>query len=105
MALLLVASSCSDDSSSDSIVIASIEGRELTRGQLDDLLPDGDNTVDTRVATTVSEWLLAQVVEFELEQRGFGPTERNGLRASSSSSYAGSAATTPRRSSSPTRMR
>ena len=49
MALLLVASSCSDDSSSNSIVIASIEGRELTRGQLDDLLPDGDNTVDTRV--------------------------------------------------------
>ena len=46
VALLLVASSCGSDSSSDSTVIASIAGRELTRGQLDDLLPDGDNTVD-----------------------------------------------------------
>jgi len=76
VALLLVASSCGSDSSSDSTVIASIAGRELTRGQLDDLLPDGNNTVDTRVASTVSEWLLAQVVEFELERRGFGPTEQ-----------------------------
>ncbi len=74
VALVLLATSCGSDSGSDGTVIASINGRELTRGQLDDLLPDGDNTVDTRVASTVSEWLLAQVVEFELEQRGFAPT-------------------------------
>ena len=75
VALALVATSCGSGSGSDGTVIASINGRELTRGQLDDLLPDGDNTVDTRVASTVSDWLLAQVVEFELEDRGFGPTE------------------------------
>lgn len=75
VALALVATSCGSDSGSDGTVIASVNGRELTRGQLDDLLPDGDNTVDTRVASTVSDWLLAQVVEFELEDRGFGPTE------------------------------
>ena len=73
--LALVATSCGSDGGTDGTVIASVNGRELTRSQLDDLLPDGDNTVDTRVASTVSDWLLAQVVEFELEDRGFGPTD------------------------------
>lgn len=75
LALALVASSCGSGSESDGTVIASINGRELTQGELDDLLPDGDNTVDTRIASTVSDWLLAQVVEFELDARGYGPTE------------------------------
>ena len=75
LALALVAGSCGSDGGSDGTVVASVNGRELTRGQLDDLLPDGANTVDTRVASTVSDWLLAQVVEFELEDRGFGPSD------------------------------
>lgn len=75
LALALLSSACGSSSGSDGTVIASVNGRELTRGQLDDLLPDGENTVDTRIASTVSDWLTAQVVEFELADRGYGPTD------------------------------
>ena len=75
LVLALVASACGSGSSSDGTVVASVNGRELTRGQLNDLLPDGDNTVDTRIASTVHDWLTAQVVEFELVDRGYAPTE------------------------------
>lgn len=76
LALALTAAACGSGSESDGTVVASINGRELTRGQLDDLLPDGDNTVPTRIASTVSTWLLSQALEFELADRGWEPTDK-----------------------------
>lgn len=76
LAVVVLAGACGGSSEGDATVVASINGRELTRGQLDDLLPDGDNTVASRVAGTVSTWLVAQAVEFELADRGYEPTEK-----------------------------
>ena len=73
----VLAVSCGGSSGGgDGTVVASIDGRTLTRGQLEQLLPDGDNTVDTWVAATVSSWLLAQAIEAELADRGYAPTEK-----------------------------
>lgn len=68
MSIALLATACG--SSSDSAEAASINGRMLTGADLDRLLPSGDATVPSRVATTVEGWLLAQAVEFEVQERG-----------------------------------
>ena len=59
------------------MVVASIADRELTQGELDDLLPDGDNTVPERVATIVESWLTTQAVEFEIADRGYPVTDED----------------------------
>lgn len=84
VALSVFAAACGDDGSdsvgigdSDSSVIASLADRELTSGMLDDLLPDGDNTVPSRIATVVESWLVAQALELELDDRGFSITDED----------------------------
>ena len=57
-------------------VIASLADRELTAGMLDDLLPDGSNTVPSRIAT-VESWLVANALELELAERGFPITDED----------------------------
>lgn len=52
-------------------VVASVADRELTVGELDDLLPDGSNTVPSRIASVVETWMIAQALELELADRGF----------------------------------
>lgn len=76
LAVAALAGACGGSGESDGTIVASIGDRDLTRGQLDDLLPDGDNTVASRVANTVSTWLVAQAVELELADRGYEPTEK-----------------------------
>lgn len=58
-------------------VIASLADRELTAGMLDDLLPDGSNTVPSRIATVVESWLVANALELELTERGFPITDED----------------------------
>ena len=58
-------------------VIASIADRELSAGMLDDLLPDGRNTVPSRIATVVESWLVANALELELAERGFPITDED----------------------------
>jgi peptidyl-prolyl cis-trans isomerase C len=58
-------------------VIASIADRELSAGMLDDLLPDGRNTVPSRIATVVESWLVANALELELDERGFPITDED----------------------------
>lgn len=58
-------------------VIASLADRELTAGMLDDLLPDGSNTVPSRIATVVESWLVANALELELAERGFLITDED----------------------------
>ena len=58
-------------------VIASLADRELTAGMLDDLLPDGSNTVPSRIATVVESWLVANALELELAERGFPITDED----------------------------
>ncbi|MEC7145768.1 MAG: peptidylprolyl isomerase [Actinomycetota bacterium] len=58
-------------------VIASLADRELTAGMLDDLLPDGSNTVPSRIATVVESWLVAHALERELAERGFPITDED----------------------------
>lgn len=58
-------------------VIASLADRELTAGMLDDLLPDGSNTVPSRIATVVESWLVANALELELVERGFPITDED----------------------------
>ncbi len=58
-------------------VIASIADRELSAGMLDDLLPDGKNTVPSRIATVVESWLVANALELELDERGFPITDED----------------------------
>ena len=82
LAVALLAAACGGDAESDGTVIASVADRELTQGQLDDLLPDGDNTVPSRVASTVESWLTAQVVELEIADRGFPVTDEDRQTAS-----------------------
>ena len=79
LAIALVAAACGSDSdtASDNTVVASLADREFTRSQLDDLLPDGDNTVASRIASVVEAWLLAQAVELELGDRGFPITDED----------------------------
>ena len=78
LAVALLAAACGGDSgTSDTTVVASIADRELTRSQLDDLLPDGDNTVPERVAGIVESWLTAQAVEFEIAERGYPVTDED----------------------------
>jgi len=77
LAVAVLAVGCGDSSTvEDDTVVASIVDRSLTRAQLDSLLPDGDNTVDSWVAATVSSWLLAQAIEAELVARGYAPTDK-----------------------------
>ncbi|MEM9519853.1 MAG: peptidylprolyl isomerase [Actinomycetota bacterium] len=78
LAVALIASACGDDSGSPSgPVIASLADREFTQGELDSLLPDGDNTVPTRIASVVESWLAAQAVELEVADRGYPVTEED----------------------------
>ena len=58
-------------------VIASIADRELSAGMLDDRLPDGRNTVPSRIATVVESWLVANALELELDERGFPITDED----------------------------
>ena len=58
-------------------LIASIADRELSGGMLDDLLPDGRNTVPSRIATVVESWLVANALELELAERGFPITDED----------------------------
>ena len=44
---------------------------------LDDLLPDGSNTVPSRIATVVESWLVANALELELAERGFPITDED----------------------------
>jgi len=73
MSVALLATACG--SSSDSTEVASINGRVLTGADLDRLLPSGDATVPSRVAEIVQGWLLAQAIEFEVQERGEPITE------------------------------
>ena len=77
LAVALLAAACGGDSERDGTVVASIADRELTRAELDDLLPDGDNTVPERVATIVESWLTTQAVEFEIADRGYPVTDED----------------------------
>lgn len=77
------AAACGDDADSvvsgadTSQVIASVGDRELTVGELDDLLPDGNNTVPSRIASVVETWMIAQALELELADRGFEITDED----------------------------
>ena len=77
LAVAVLSAACGGDSEGDSTVVASIADRELTQGELDDLLPDGDNTVPERVATIVESWLTTQAVEFEIADRGYPVTDED----------------------------
>jgi len=80
-AVALLASACGDSTSSDSTEVASIADRVFTRGELDNLLPDGDATVPSRIADNVSTWLLTQAIELELGDRGYDITEEDLFQA------------------------
>ena len=82
LAVALLAAACGSDAESAGTVIATIADRELTQGELDDLLPDGDNTVPDRIATVVEGWLSLQAVEFELADLGFPITDEDREAAS-----------------------
>lgn len=58
-------------------MVASIADWEMTRSQLDDLLPDGDNTVPERVAEIVTTWLTGRAVALELTSRGYPVTDED----------------------------
>jgi peptidyl-prolyl cis-trans isomerase C len=75
LAVASLAAACGGDAERDGTVIATIGDRELTQGELDDLLPDGENTVSSRVASIVESWLTAQAVELEIADRGFPVTD------------------------------
>ncbi len=66
----LLGASCGS-SADDNTVVASFGDSEMTQGQLNDLLPDGDNTVPERVAQIVTTWLTGRAVERELLERGY----------------------------------
>jgi len=70
LAAALLAPTCGSNSEG-SLVVASIGEMEMTRSQLDDLLPDGENTVPERVAQVVTTWLTGRAVELELASRGY----------------------------------
>lgn len=77
LAVALVAAACGGDSDRDGTVVASIADRELTQAELDDLLPDGENTVSDRIATVVGNWLTQQALEFELDDVGHPVTDED----------------------------
>ena len=77
LAVALVATACGGDSDRDGTVVASIADRELTQAELDDLLPDGENTVSDRIATVVGNWLTQQALEFELDDVGHPVTDED----------------------------
>ena len=83
VALAVFAAACGGDDDAviagadDDTVIASLADRELTAGMLDDLLPDGSNTVPSRIATVVESWLVANALELELAERGFPVTDED----------------------------
>ena len=77
LAVSVVAASCGGDPETDGTVVATIADRELTQGELDDLLPDGANTVPSRIATVVEGWLSLQAVEFELADLGYPITDED----------------------------
>ncbi len=73
VAFALLASACGDAASNKEVV--SVEGRVLTEGKLDELLPSGDATVPSRVAAVIEDWLLTHVLELEIIDRGETLTE------------------------------
>ncbi|MEO0492909.1 MAG: peptidylprolyl isomerase [Actinomycetota bacterium] len=81
VAVTVFAAACGSDDDSvvagvdSGAVVASVADRELTAGMLDDLLPDGNNTVPSRVATVVESWLLANALELELADQGYPVTD------------------------------
>ncbi|MEM9464784.1 MAG: peptidylprolyl isomerase [Actinomycetota bacterium] len=77
VAVAFIAAACGGDETRDDTVIASIADREFTQGDLDDLLPDGENTVPGRIATVVEGWLTTQALEFELDDLGFPVTDED----------------------------
>lgn len=77
LVVALIAAACGGDSARDDTVVASIADRELTQAELDDLLPDGDNTVSGRIASVVGAWLTLQAVEFELDDLGYPITDED----------------------------
>jgi len=72
----MAAGACGD-SASDNTVVASISDRTLTRSELDQRLPFGDNTVPQRIADTVTGWLAVQAIELHAIASGLGPTEQD----------------------------
>lgn len=63
--------------------MASISDRTLTRSELDQRLPFGDNTVSQRIADTVADWLAVQAIELHAISEGLGPTDQDRLDAES----------------------
>ena len=73
--------SAGDPVETDESVAATINGRDLSHETLAELLPDGANTVPSRIATVVETWLVTQALEFELEDRGFASTDEDVAQA------------------------
>ena len=77
--LAVIAAACG--TSVDNSEMARVGDRVLTRTQFDALLPDGDATVPARRNSVVTTWLVAQAVEFELNDRGYQVEESDLLQA------------------------
>ncbi len=75
VSVALLAAACGSSESSSEV--ASINGRILTGGDLDRLLPSGDATVPSRIAEIVESWLLTQAIDFEIHTRGAPITDQD----------------------------
>ena len=81
-AVAVLSAACAEESSvtagspvdTEETIAATISDRELSHETLAELLPDGANTVPSRVANVVQTWLVTQALELELIDQGYAPT-------------------------------